>query len=92
MGTARHFRRGGGGVFTCLYCGRQTRLTNQAHGSEACEDCYELGGIHNALTDGEDIKAYANEIRGRCANITAKGGKLDSDALELLEAVKEVPQ
>lgn len=80
----------GTGSYRCECCGRLTRATGvQSVGSRLCPDCYELAGIYNVLQDeGEaGVQEYADEIRSRCANIEAKGGKLDSDARELLAAI-----
>jgi len=87
--TNRTFKRGGRGVFKCIACGHATRTTDQAADSECCADCYEIAGIYNAFQDGgaEAAKEYASEIRSCCAAIVAKGGTLDGDATELLQAI-----
>ena len=89
MNRGKGFERGGLGVYSCKACGHRTRYTGaQSIGSELCEDCWEIAGIYNVHQDGGDLTGYAAEIRERCARITARGGTLDSDALELLELIK----
>lgn len=95
MINRKHFHRGSG-VFTCTSCGRRTRNSAAAMcgalGFEKmCEECYELAGIYNTFQNegAEGIQRYADEIHQYCEKITASGGKLDSDAEELLEAIEE---
>lgn len=50
--TAKGFRTGGAGVFTCQSCERRTRETTQGFGEDRfCGECYELFGIQNSLWD-----------------------------------------
>lgn len=86
-----HFRKGRG-VFVCVGCGHRTRDTGVNNGTDCCPDCYELAGIYNHFQDGGNLASYKKEIVKRCQNIKTKGGTLDGDCLELLQAIgAEVP-
>lgn len=91
--TASRFQRGSA-CFTCRACGRATRATggNDNEHIRLCVDCCEIAGIYNTYQDegADGIREYADTIRAHAANITAKGGTLDSDALELL-AIANAP-
>ena len=92
MEKRNRFARGSG-VYQCRICKRQTRLTGDASAADAnmCDDDWELAGIYNAYQDEgiNGITDYADEIRARTANIVAKGGTLDGDAQELLNAIAD---
>lgn len=59
----------GSSTFKCADCGKLTRYTGKSSmGTDLCDDCYEIAGWDNALTDGdctqeEYDQAVAN-IRG----------------------------
>jgi hypothetical protein len=82
--AANRFRKGET-TFKCGCCGRLTRHTGvQSVGSETCPECYELAGIYNEYQDGADMAGYADSIRALTETIVERGGKLDSDARELM--------
>lgn len=56
------FIHGRGGVITCLSCGQQTRETNETFGTEMCPICYRIGGLQNALSDGDIDHAEFKEL------------------------------
>lgn len=74
----RHFRRGGGGVFTCRCCDRKTRHVDQPIGSELCPECDELAGLDNMVND--DCGGLEDVIASRDAalkSIEKKGGNVE---------------
>lgn len=78
----KRFRAGGKGVFVCRACKRGTRATASDHEQlDLCEDCFELAGIENALSDSSDKKKvvleYKDEVFRRLKYIAKRGGKLD---------------
>lgn len=80
----------GSGCYTCDSCHRKTRATNRdAAFTGLCAECYELASFYNTLQDGGSVLPYAAAIMEHCANITKKGGTLDGDALDLLDAIKQ---
>jgi predicted nuclease of restriction endonuclease-like RecB superfamily len=85
--------RKGEKTYRCISCDHMTRRTKvQSIGSELCPDCYEIAGIYNLYCDyGADSEDFRREIpylRDLIDNVVAKGGKLDSDARELLKVIK----
>jgi hypothetical protein len=82
------FQRGTG-QFNCDVCGRRTRATGvQAIGSKTCPQCWDLAGYYNSHQDGcLDKDGDRPEIVALCQHIVDKGGRLDGDALELLQIV-----
>lgn len=63
----------GSGVYKCGCCGRATR--DDGNGDSVnlklCTQCFELGGINNAVSDGDDAAQY-------CATVTDLVGQLDA--------------
>lgn len=84
------FQRGSG-VYACECCTRQTRNTGtQPRESKICEDCYELAGYMNMLSDyGPEEFTPGNweEVRERWANVQAKG-----DAAQGIRGIEELIQ
>lgn len=81
--NGRHFRRGGRGVFKCTCCGRPTRQTDaQALGAESCPECWDLGGMDNAVNDEgrEPTERELAQGKALLEQITAKGGDADQAA------------
>lgn len=86
MSRNSHFQRGSG-AFKCDACGRLTRKTQltAGHDGRLCPQDYELAGIYNSFQDGDPNVGQYRPAVLRCASqILAQGGKLDSDARELL--------
>jgi hypothetical protein len=68
----------GSGCYTCTVCGRKTRQTNpDAAGLRQCAECYEVGGLENAVSDGHDTDG---KMQARIVElnevIKSKGGVL----------------
>lgn len=77
MKTANRFTKGNS-VYTCGCCKRKTRQTGRGDNENVglCAECYDLGGIENAISDcgtTPELEAEAAELR---AAIVAKGGVL----------------
>ena len=70
------FKRGSG-VFNCSSCTRATRDTGGDNTDlRLCEECYEMAGIENTISDGNDdpvLLTKFEELKTRCLS---KGGKL----------------
>lgn len=81
MSNNRRFTRG---TFPCSACARLTRGTPDSAAIDLCGQCYEIAGLYNSFQDGVLEPSDAAYILSLCAEITAKGGKLDGDAKELL--------
>ncbi len=84
------FQRGSG-MYACECCTRQTRNTGtQPRESKICEDCYELAGFINMLSDygpEEFTPGNWDEVRARWANVQAKG-----DAARAVQGIEELIQ
>jgi hypothetical protein len=84
MQTTRNSRFARGtGVYACNVCTRKTRATGgDNHTVGLCEECYEMAGLENALSDNhstwspEEIAKCEAEIARLKAVCIAKGGKL----------------
>ena len=67
----------GSGVFQCESCKRSTRDTGGDNTSlRLCEECYELAGIENQISDQggtPELRAEVEKWKARCV---AKGGRL----------------
>lgn len=86
-----HFARGSG-VFKCSSCTRSTRSRggDGAHVG-VCEECYELAGYVNQLTDdGELSLADCEYVITQAEFVTAHGGTLDDEYVELLTYARGV--
>ena len=72
----------GSGVYKCGCCGRSTR--DDGNGDSVnlklCTQCFGLGGINNAVSDGDDAAQY-------CRTVTDLVGQLD--ALKAPKAQKQ---
>jgi hypothetical protein len=73
----------GTGVYTCSSCKRQTRATGgDNHSVGLCEECYDIAGQENALSDNEgfwtpeEVQKCEAEIARLKALCIQKGGKL----------------
>ena len=73
----------GSGCYDCRICGRKTRSTGRGDNElmQACEECYDMGGIENEIADGhyrndEEKAQFEAEIEGLKAQCRAKGGKI----------------
>ena len=85
---ARHFQKGGRGVYKCGCCGRNTRYTGtQSVSSECCPQCFDLAGLYNVLQDGGQPDAA--EVERLIAEVRELGGNVDHWD-ELIMAAREV--
>lgn len=79
MTSHNRFARGTG-CFTCESCGRRTRQTPVTAGSDwpVCEDCFELAGYQNGISDNGPVDAadYIVYARNHARTLYAKGGAL----------------
>lgn len=72
------FQRGSG-CFTCIICKRRTRDTGQGYDVQSlrqCAECYEIGGLENAVMDGDSSPETLAEIEKLKQIVISKGGKL----------------
>lgn len=81
MSTLSRFQGGhNGGVFTCGSCARRTRHTQVQSNTDICEDCYELAGLENGVSDAPSeqralfIADYLPEALKRYTHLTRGGG------------------
>lgn len=72
------------GIFACSACFRSTRGTPDSASIGLCGQCYDIAGLYNSFQDGVLEDSDITDILSLCSEITAKGGKLDGDAKELL--------
>lgn len=77
MNTRNRFQRGSG-CYKCRCCGRNTRSTGRGDNehSRLCEQCYDLGGIENEISDQgstPELEAEAEKLR---KEIRAAGGNI----------------
>lgn len=84
----------GKSVYKCRSCERLTRQTGRGDCEhiDLCEQCYELAGIENAITDGASPKEYALQILQLYGELMQKKGAqipVDWDLLRE-EAIKAI--
>lgn len=74
---ANRFGRGSG-VYVCESCTRKTRQTGGDNDSlRLCEECYEIAGLENAISDhGDPQGLHALDIARLKVRCIEKGGKL----------------
>lgn len=69
----------GSGMFACESCGRNARDTGvQSHGTKCCEQCYELAGIENGISDGSPQSDYQNDINHYASTLLDKGVSMET--------------
>jgi hypothetical protein len=85
---SRHSRfQHGSGVFTCISCGRRTRVTTQCH-DELCAECWDLAGETNSLSDtGELFDKNAVDLLNRCVE---RGGSVEKLLREFPEVCAHI--
>ncbi len=74
----------GSSVYSCCVCARRTRATSGEHSETArgrghgiCEECYELAGIENEISDGyKTLEERMPVIKDYLALIEKKGGDI----------------
>lgn len=68
----------GSGCFDCGVCGRKTRATGGDNDSvKLCEECYEIAGIENQISDQGSTPELLAEIESLKMRCVSKGGKLE---------------
>ena len=80
MRDASKFGRGSG-VYVCACCKRRTRQTGGYNDTlQLCEECYEIAGQENALSDNgtewegaDNAKAEIERLKTQCR---VKGGQI----------------
>lgn len=85
----RGFVKGGGTTYTCRCCKRVTRPTGTGDndGVRLCEECYDLAGEENSLSDNGAFYGSPAEVLANIASIKAKGG--DASCWAALEATAQ---
>lgn len=74
--VANRFKKGSG-VFKCGSCKRSTRDTGGDNTDVGqCEECYEIGGIENQISDQGSTPELLAEIETLKTRCIAKGGVL----------------
>jgi hypothetical protein len=76
----RKFYRGSS-VLTCRVCDRKTRDIGNG---DICEECWELAGIENEISDGyataaeraDDVARHTNELRKKGVDVDKVWGDL----------------
>lgn len=89
---ANRFERGSG-MYACRLCGRNTRSTGRGdnEGVRLCEECFELAGEENHLSDnGGTFYGPAEEILSMIASIARKGGDASKWDHLKVEAEKQI--
>jgi len=74
--VTNRFERGSA-VYACRTCGRNTRSTGRGdnEGVLLCEECYDLGGEENHLSDnGGEFYSSPTEVLNMIAAVGSKGG------------------
>lgn len=77
MKSSNKFQKGSG-CYKCTSCKRLTRDdgTGDSAYTFVCAQCYELGGIENAIQDGEGTEQDHERAKELTAEIIKLGGKL----------------
>lgn len=75
------FQRGAS-TFICRVCTRRTRDVGDNGSTRTCQDCFDLSGLSNEIsdgfyTDGERAGRVAENVTKRLVALLEKGGKLD---------------
>ncbi len=75
MSKFNQFQRGAG-VYTCRCCKRATRGSGgDSAGVRLCDQCYELAGYENMVSDGHTLSGLdGEEIKRLAAEVKARGG------------------
>jgi hypothetical protein len=74
----------GSGCYTCNACGLKTRSTGDNGQCHLCENCYELAGYDNMVSDNgvESLtESHISDIRNMAANLIQRGGTVSFDNL-----------
>lgn len=72
----RGFVKGGGNVYTCRCCKRQTRPTGTGDndGVRLCVECYDLAGEENHLSDNGCFYDSTENVLALIKAVEDKGG------------------
>lgn len=84
--TTNRFTKGSG-CYTCNSCGLKTRSTGDNGQCHLCENCYDLAGFDNMVSDdGIESLTEGNiaDIRNMAANLIQRGGTVSFDNLNFL--------
>lgn len=83
----------GSGCYICNSCGLKTRSTGDNGQCHLCENCYDLAGFDNMVSDdGIESLTEGNiaDIRNMAANLIQRGGTVSFDNLNFLFAEEPV--
>lgn len=86
--TTNRFTKGSG-CYNCNSCGLKTRSTGDNGQCHLCENCYDLAGFDNMVSDdGIESLTEGNiaDIRNMAANLIQRGGTVSFDNLNFLFA------
>ena len=66
-------------VYTCRCCSRRTRPTGNGDNELAflCEECYDLAGEENHLSDTAEFYGSPEEVLRLVAAVATKGGNIN---------------
>jgi hypothetical protein len=75
MRTTNRFTKGTG-VYKCRCCTRSTRDTGRGDNEQVllCEECFDLGGEENHLSDNGKFYTSAAEVLRLIAEVARRGG------------------
>ena len=83
----------GSGCYICNSCGLKTRSTGDNGQCHLCENCYDLAGFDNRVSDdGIESLTEGNiaDIRNMAANLIQRGGTVSFDNLNFLFAEEPI--
>ena len=83
----------GSGCYICNSCGLKTRSTGDNGQCHLCENCYDLAGFDNTVSDnGIESLTEGNiaDIRNMAANLIQRGGTVSFDNLNFLFAEEPI--
>ena len=83
----------GSGCYICNSCGLKTRSTGDNGQCHLCENCYDLAGFDNMVSDnGIESLTEGNiaDIRNMAANLIQRGGTVSFDNLNFLFAEEPI--
>jgi hypothetical protein len=93
MTKKNRFRRGGGGVYKCEICERSTRQVDQGGDSRLCQECWDLAGLENMVSDNgrETITESFRENRDYLLHRAIKRGGVEKNIREEFKSIFENP-
>lgn len=94
MSIAR-FQRHGLGVFTCRVCERKARESRNPGAGDICDQCFELAGIENTLSDNglewTLARGYRDQAIAELRTLASKGVDIAQVWRDLIAAFTITP-